>query len=93
MIHQKNFKDRLHFFKIKNSCSEKDTINEEWKNKVQTGENICKSHVQWRICIQNMLKTKKKTSKTKQRKETTQLKMGKRLEQTLHQKGHTNGYK
>lgn len=40
MIHQKNLKDRLHFFKIKNSCSEKDTINTEWKNKGQTGEKF-----------------------------------------------------
>lgn len=44
--------------------------------------------------VKNQKKKQNKTkpSKTKQRKETTQLKMGKRLEQTLHQKGHTDGH-
>lgn len=89
----KNLKDRLHFFKIKNSCSEKDTINTEWKNKGCDWEKNLQITCSTKDLYFFVKKKKKNPSKTKQRKETTQLKMGKRLEQTLHQKEHANGYK
>lgn len=57
------------------------------KNKGQTGENVCKLHIQQRICIQNRLKTKikqnKKTLKTKPAKEPTQLKNGQKTDCSL----------
>lgn len=66
----------------------KDTLFRGWDDQVQTGENICKSLI-W----QKLLSRIYKEPSTLNNKKTNDpvKKMGKRLEQTFHQREHTGG--
>ena len=64
----------------------KDTLFREWKGKIQTAENICKSLI-WQSLYSEYLKNSQNSTVRKQ----TRLKTGERVEQTFHQRGHTGG--